>query len=113
MLQHQNATAVTVTARTDPHDLTFGQAKSMASLFSSDYFGQDTANEARASNGYHALSAYVQKAYGNPEPEPVEQGVRDLLGDLQHLCHEWDLDFNELFLRARSTFLDELLHPIG
>lgn len=113
MLNHQATTAVTVITRPDPHDLTFGQAKPMASMFSSDYFGEDTANEARASNGYLALSAYVQKAYGNPEHEPVEQGVRDLLGDLQHLCHKWDLDFNGLFLQARSTFLDELLHPIG
>lgn len=97
----------------DPHDLTFGQAEPITSQFSSNYLEEDTANEARARNGWLVLSAYAQKAYGSSEHEPVEQGIRDLLGDLQHLCNELNLDFPELLRRAQAAFEGELLHPLG
>jgi hypothetical protein len=110
---NQTTTAVSTQLTTETNDLTFGQAEPITSQFSSDYSEEDTANEARAKNGWLALTAYVQKAYGSPEHEPVEQGIRDLLGDLQHLCNELDLDFSELLRRAQATFDDEVLHPIG
>lgn len=97
----------------DPNEMTFAQAKPIAAKFSSDSLNEDTANEARARSGWLALMAYVGKAYGNPEHEPVEQGIRDLLGDLQHLCHSLDLNYSDLADRATATFKDELLHPIG
>lgn len=94
-------------------DATFGQATAIIGRLSDDFNAEDTANEARAKSGWFALAAYVGKAYGNPEPEPVEQGIRDLLGDLQHLCIELDLNFDELLRRASATFQDELQSPLG
>jgi len=113
MLNQETAVVVTESNNTFELDMTFEKAEPIVRQFSSDFNDEDTANEARALSGYHALSAYVKNAYGSPEHEPVEQGIRDMLGDLQHLCHKLDLDFLELLCRAQATFEDELLHPLG
>jgi hypothetical protein len=94
-------------------DLCFGDARKIASALSSDYNNEDTVNEARAKSAWNALLAYVNKVYGNAEYEPVEQGLRDLLGDLQHLCVTFDLSFEELLSRATKTFKEEQLSPLG
>ncbi|MDC8832831.1 hypothetical protein [Alteromonas gilva] len=98
---------------TDNTDITFEQANPIADHFSNDHCSEETANEARAGSGWNALMAYASKAYGNVDPEPVEQGIRDLLGDLQHLCNSLGLDFDYLLERATGTFRDELESPLG
>lgn len=94
-------------------NICFGEAGKVASALSSDYSSQDTANEARAKNAWNALFVYVNKVYGNAECEPVEQGLRDLLGDLQHLCDTFELSFEDLLSRATKTFKEEQLSPLG
>lgn len=93
--------------------ITIGEAKPLMVALSDDHCSEETANDARAKSGWLALQAYTEKAYGNPAPEPVEQGIRDLLGDLQHTCNHLNLDFNELLERATNTFRDELQSPLG
>jgi hypothetical protein len=94
-------------------DITIGEAKLLLDALSDDHCSVETANEARAKSGWLALTAYTNKAYGDPSPEPVEQGIRDLLGDLQHTCNRLGLDFDDLIERATDTFSDELNRPLG
>jgi hypothetical protein len=94
-------------------NITFGRALPIVSQYSTEYNSEDTANEARARNGWLALSTYASKVYGASANEPVDQGVRDLLGDLNHLCHNLGLDFEDLIERARGTYLEELMNPLG
>ncbi len=94
-------------------DITFSDVTLIADALSSDFNSECTANDARAKSAWFALLAYANKGYGNASYEPVEQGIRDLLGDLQHLCVVLDFDFSQLFARSKATFEDELASPLG
>ena len=109
----QTATTGNLPLNVVGEDITFGQALPIVSQFSSDFNSEDTANEARARNGWLAVSTYGNKVYGSAAHEPVEQGIRDLLGDLHHLCHALGLDFEDLAKRADAVFQEELIDPIG
>ena len=94
-------------------DITIGEATPVMKLLSDDYDQEDTANDSRARSGWDAVMAYTNKAYKIPSPEPVAQGIEDLLGDLQHTCKHLNLDFNDLLQKATATFEDELINPLG
>ena len=68
-------------------------------------------NGARAKQGWYALHGYAKHIYGSSGGEPVEQGVRDLLSDLQHTCEHLNIDFMEALERASSVFNSEKEHP--
>lgn len=93
-------------------ETTLSQASVTCAALSEDYNQEETANQARAKNGWLAVRAYTKKVYGS-DAEPVEQGIRDLLGDIQHLCDVLDLDFNSLLERATDTYECEVEHPLG
>lgn len=93
--------------------LTIGEAKLTMTALSDDYHNVETANDARAKIGWLALQSYTESAYGNPSAESVEQSLIDLLGDLQHTCKHFNLEFNGLLDRATRTFEEELIRPIG
>ena len=95
----------------DPN-ITIGEAQPLLETLSDDLCSEETANDARAKSGWLALQAYTVKAYGNPSP-PVEQGIQDLLGALQHTCNHLGLDFSELLERATGTYTEELQNPLG
>ena len=102
-----------MTAKNDNPNITIGDATPIMNVLSDDMSCDESANDARAKSGWLALMSYTGKAYGAPDPEPVEQGIRDLLGDLQHTCHCLGLDFDELVERATNTFQEELEFPLG
>lgn len=68
-------------------------------------------NGARAKQGWCALHGYAKHVYGSSEGEPVEQGVRDLLSDLQHTCEHLNIDFMEALEKAMTVFNNEKEHP--
>ena len=61
--------------------------------------------------GMARLHGYAKHIYGSSGGEPVEQGVRDLLSDLQHTCEHLNIDFMEALERASSVFNSEKEHP--
>ncbi len=85
-------------------ELTIGEANEIMSKLSSAHCNNETANEARAKAGWGGVSSYSSKAYRNPESEPAEQAIRDLLTDLQHTSKTLSLDFNLLLERATKDF---------
>lgn len=85
-------------------ELTIGEANEILSKLSGEHCDAETANNARAKSGWEGVSSYTSKAYGTPESEPAEQGIRDLLTDLQHTCEALDLDFNSLLERATRDY---------
>lgn len=93
-------------------DVTFHEANPIVRNLSSEYNGEN-ANQARSGGAYRVISIYADHAYGNKNDEPVEQAIRDLLGDMRHLCDRFDIDFDELLERSERTYRDELVNPIG
>lgn len=94
-------------------NITFEAASHVADALSENYNEEDTANEARAKSAWRTIEAYADRAYGEKTPVPVEQGVRDFLGDLQHLCDKLELDFQDLLTRSTATYQEEVEHPLG
>lgn len=93
-------------------DITFAEATLIVINFS-DCFDDEQANEARAGKAFETLQVYVERSYGNPDNEPVEQGIRDLISDLLHLAHQLGIDTDTIIERSRRCFEDELENPIG
>jgi hypothetical protein len=94
-------------------EISIGEAQPLMGALSDDLSAAETANEARAKSGWGVLFAYVETTYTKPLDEPVEQGVRDLLCDLQHTCDHLGLDFTGLLQRATDAFSEELDNPLG
>lgn len=63
-------------------------------------------NTRKAGFALHALEAYTDVT-GGIASEPVEQVMRDLMGDLYHLADALGQDFHSMVLRAIDTARDE------
>lgn len=85
-------------------DLTIDEANEIMSRLSDNYSDCSTANDARAKSGWGAISSYTSTVYLEAGSEPAEQGIRDLLTDLQHTCDSLNLDFKSLIERATKEY---------
>jgi hypothetical protein len=63
-------------------------------------------NTRRAGFAVSALEAYADRV-GGLASEPVEQHMRDLLGDLHHLANALGVDFRAMLDRAEDTYQEE------
>lgn len=80
-------------------ELTFNEARKMVAVL----------GDAQAAKGWGGLSAYVLNMYGNPSPEPAEQCMQDLLGDLLHLSDALSLvPGSALIVDDAQDIVDEL-----
>ena len=69
-------------------------------------------NTRRAGFAVAALEGYAERI-GGADSEPVEQHIRDLLGDLRHLCDALGADFDELSNRGGGAYDDEIMTDAG